>query len=619
MKDSNNGNKNEMWSQVVFEKSPLPMLIIELEDLRFLAANPAAEKLFGYTNEELLKLHFNDIVPTEDYDKVEQAIRKVKPDNDIRYTLRNINRNHEIIDVYIVATLIKFNNVTAILKIATDVTEMNKAQAVIESQKYHFDVLFNASPFAIALCDADDKVIKINVGFEKLFLFKEEEIRGKKLDIIVPGERLEEYKRIYQKLQQRKKVQMETVRQTKDKKPIDVLLVSYPLLISNEILLGYYGMYINISGQKTAERKLYENEQITSKIIDTALDAVIQMNDKGKVTGWNKQAEHIFGYSQKEALGAFMSNLIVPPVYRESHRKGLKHFLKTGEQKLLNKRIEITAMHKNGTEFPVELAISPILISGKYSFSAFLRDISEQKLWQQQLMDNNYELKKINAELDRFVYSISHDLRAPLTNIMGLFNIMEDVKEQAQQKILINKGSNAVKRLDEFIKIILEYSRNSRLEIKPSLINFEELIAESWENYSYMKGAEKISLDVKSNQIIPFTSDRGRISIILNNLISNAIIYSDPAEKEPCTTVEIEVDKDFAHIVFRDNGIGIEKKYQKKVFEMFFRASQESTGSGLGLYIVKEVVKKLGGNIKMKSELQKGTAIIIDLPNQKLC
>ncbi|MDQ3190444.1 MAG: PAS domain-containing sensor histidine kinase [Bacteroidota bacterium] len=481
-----NHSDNEISNQVVFDKSPLPIIIIQLKDLKFLEVNPKAVQQFGYSKQEFLQLNFKDIVYPEDCDKAEQAIKKIKSGQDVKISYRNIKKNKDIIEVCVVATLIKYKNVTAILKIATDVTEINKAEALIDRQKFYFDELFNATPFAVSLSDLNDNIIKINKSFTNLFQFNEEEACGKKLSIIIPKKKKDKYKETFHKLEYSNFTQIETIRQRKDKKIIDVLLVNYPH-VSNDILIGYYCLYIDISEKKQAEK---------------------------------------------------------------------------------------------------------------------------------QLLDYNYELEKTNSELDHFVYSISHDLRAPLTNIMGLLNIIGMEKDLDQQKILIDKARNAINKLDDFIKIILDYSWNTRLEIKFTHIDFEELIAEAWENYSYLEGTKKIKLDIRLQQEVPFISDKGRISIILNNVISNALIYCNPAEINSCIEIEIIVDNEFAHIVINDNGIGIEKKHHKKVFEMFFRASQVSSGSGLGLYIVKDVVAKLGGNIKLKSELDKGTAILIDLPNQ---
>ncbi|MBA3986924.1 MAG: PAS domain S-box protein [Flavobacteriales bacterium] len=162
-------SENEIWNQVVFEKAPLPIIIIHLNNLKILAVNPKAAQQFGYSKQELLQLKLKDIIYPEDADKAEQALRNIKPGKDVEISYRNIKKNKEIIEVHVVATLIEYKNVAAILKIATDVTEIKKAEALIEHHKIHFDELFNATPFAVTLSDLNDNIIKINKSFTKLF------------------------------------------------------------------------------------------------------------------------------------------------------------------------------------------------------------------------------------------------------------------------------------------------------------------------------------------------------------------------------------------------------------------------------------------------------------------
>ena len=126
-------------------------------------------------------------------------------------------------------------------------------------------------------------------------------------------------------------------------------------------------------------REFQEREQRIRSILETALDAVVTMNPAGQITGWNAEAERIFGWSRQEAVGRRMSDTIIPPQYREAHERGLQGFLHTGDGPLLNKRIEITAVHRTGREFPVELAISSAKIADTWTFSAFVRDISDRR------------------------------------------------------------------------------------------------------------------------------------------------------------------------------------------------------------------------------------------------
>jgi signal transduction histidine kinase len=244
-----------------------------------------------------------------------------------------------------------------------------------------------------------------------------------------------------------------------------------------------------------------------------------------------------------------------------------------------------------------------------------LQEAEEQKII---LSKSNEELLKSNTELDKFVYSVSHDLRAPLSSMLGVVALTE---EETEEPIILKhlgllKGS--IHKLDGFIEDILNYSRNSRLEAEKEEIDFHELLEEISTNLRFM-GTTDRKVEVKFNidNSTYFISDKGRLDIILNNLISNGIRYQNPDVQDPFVNITINASEEKAHIKVSDNGIGIAREYHQEIFNMFYRVSKKSVGSGLGLYIVKETVNKLQGNIEVRSEPGKGTEFHIEIPNLK--
>ncbi len=241
----------------------------------------------------------------------------------------------------------------------------------------------------------------------------------------------------------------------------------------------------------------------------------------------------------------------------------------------------------------------------------------EEQLQKKALLQSNDELKKSNKELDSFVYSVSHDLRAPLSSMLGVVGLCEmgTMDPFMQKNVSLLKSS--IKKLDGFIIDILDYSRNSRLEVDRQEIHFTDLLTDISNNLKFMGADDQRKVDIRMtirNGII-FYSDKSRISIILNNLISNGIRYQNPQTSDPFVEIEVNVSESAADILIKDNGIGIDRENQAKVFNMFYRVSTKSVGSGLGLYIVKETVEKLQGAIELKSGPGKGTEFSIHLPN----
>ncbi len=220
-----------------------------------------------------------------------------------------------------------------------------------------------------------------------------------------------------------------------------------------------------------------------------------------------------------------------------------------------------------------------------------------------QLSENNRLLVKTNAELDRFVYSTSHDLRAPLTSVMGLINIASNVDDVKELKRYLSLMKGRIDSLDSFIKDITNYSRNNRNEIGNEWVNIKELAREVWEDLKFCPDASSILFDVQ-------------IPVILANLISNAVRYHDKRKETQFIRLRYECTKNGFYLTVQDNGQGIAEEYHKKIFEMFYRGNEGSQGSGLGLYIVKETLEKLSGSIDLDSLPGRGSSFTISFPTK---
>lgn len=233
-----------------------------------------------------------------------------------------------------------------------------------------------------------------------------------------------------------------------------------------------------------------------------------------------------------------------------------------------------------------------------------------------ELMISNVELKKVNEEMDRFVYSTSHDLRAPLLSILGLLNIIENENTQYDLNGYLKLLRDSTVKLDRFISDIIDYSKNTRLELDCKEIDLTSLIDDCFKHLNYMPGCSTLLKLVNVDSGPSFHGDPTRLSILFNNLISNAIKYQNEDIDDSFVNIEASVTKKELCVEIEDNGIGIDEKYLKKIFDMFYRASPDAKGSGLGLYIVQETMDKMEGSISAESKLGKGTKFSIRIPNR---
>jgi len=234
------------------------------------------------------------------------------------------------------------------------------------------------------------------------------------------------------------------------------------------------------------------------------------------------------------------------------------------------------------------------------------------------LLRKNNNLNKINGELDSFVYKASHDMRAPLTSLLGLLSLSKKENDINILKKFMALQEKTILKLDSYIVDILNMSKNTRTAVEYKEVNFKEAIEQIFSQLNFLEINNTIEKQINIENNKKYIGDEVRINIILNNLISNSLRYFDQSKSKSLIKVDVEVDEHMVTLVVYDNGIGIQKIHMEHVCNMFYRATEKTNGSGLGLYIVKETISKLNGTIKINSEIGKYTEAIIELPNAPL-
>lgn len=285
----------------------------------------------------------------------------------------------------------------------------------------------------------------------------------------------------------------------------------------------------------------------------------------------------------------------------------------------VSEEFAVNCLKRGADDYVLKSNLSRLPLAIRYALRQHRYETNRQ-IQEEMLRKQNEELTKINKELDSFVYSVSHDLRSPLTSILGLVNVAKLDQHKTKEAIhnYFEMIERSVLKLDETLREILDYSRNARGELVLTEVDLALLIGNSIEQLKHISGYNQIKVQTNIHGHTSLYSDAYRISVIITNLISNAIKYKD--DNKPNQFIDITATVTPAHlaIVVQDNGIGIHQDYLRNVFNMFYRATDRSQGAGLGLYIVKEMVEKLNGKIIINSELGKETLISITIPNMLL-
>ncbi len=382
--------------------------------------------------------------------------------------------------------------------------------------------------------------------------------------------------------------------------------------------------------RQTSETRLAGEKEQTRLIVDNALDAIVSINAKGLITGWNPTAEKIFGWSNQEATGQLLANLIIPPVYREGHKKGLQRFLQTGQGNIFKKRMELPALHRAGHEFPIELYIIPLFRDGKFTFSAFLRDITERKKAEERAQQAAKDLKQKNQELaiardealhaaklkSEFLATMSHEIRTPMNGILGFTGILLDSTLTAHQRESAETVRTSAHALLAILNDILDFSKieSGKMTLEP--LDFDlrlclEDVLELLGATASVKGIELVGI-VAAGIPSLLHGDSGRIRQILTNLVGNAIKFTEQGEVSVKVHIQQQVEEDvWVRFDILDSGIGIPLEAQASLFLPFHQADNSTTrrfgGTGLGLAICKQLVELMEGSIGIEPTYTKGS------------
>ena len=377
-------------------------------------------------------------------------------------------------------------------------------------------------------------------------------------------------------------------------------------LYENAVLKGAVITFADITVRKQAEAALRESEVRLRTVVDTALDASIAMDIGGNIIGWNAQAETIFGWTSQEAMGRALSQLIVPPRHREAHEQGVKRYLAEGIGPVLNSRIETTALRKNGVEFDIELAITPVTVGNNIFFSAFLRDITERNRTQQELLMAK-ELAETSAlAKSEFLATMSHEIRTPMNGVIGMTSLLLDTDLTAEQRECAETVRRSGDHLLTVINDILDFSKIEAGKMKLEIIDFDlrTAVDEAMDLLAEQAAYKGLALDRLFHADVPsaLRGDPGRLRQILINLVGNAIKFTEQGEVTVSVTVLQQTDSD-ATVRFevRDTGIGLTPEAQGQLFQSFHQADSSTTrkfgGTGLGLAICKQLTELMGGQI----------------------
>ena len=511
------------------------------------------------------------------------------------------------VEAFLSAILIAKENRQQLIQIAQSEIELKKLSLIATKTKS-----------GVIISDNHGRIEWVNSSFEQTSGYTLDEVKGRKPKDFLQQEPLtnkEARQKLASALSKKENVEVTIMNVSKSGRPYYNQLEITPVFDDEGNHINFIAVQRDITQEENYKVELEHVNSRFELIMDSAQIGIWEWNTTTGEMVWNEVMFRLFEMDETPNKNSYEH--FINAIYPDDREQAL------AESQQVISGIIPQLIHEYRVILPKSKRVRNIralVVSERDMTGAIVRligsitDVTDTRQYEATLIEKNEELKKINRELDQFVYSVSHDLRSPLLSVKGLLSLVElnieDVNLIRQYLSLIGTSIN---RLDGTIIEILDYSRNSRLNVQVEQFNLREVVELIYQDLKPQVESDfEFKLEIAESELIE--TDKMRLSTILKNVIANGVKYRKKRQEPSYLHVKFDSNIDAYCISVSDNGEGISPENQAKVFNMFYRASNSSSGTGLGLYICKEMAAKLGGEIKLSSDLSIGTTIEITLP-----
>ena len=515
---------------------------------------------------------------------------------------------------------------------AAHIEDLADANYRAEDNIERLESIINSSIDGIVIVQMDGTILRVNPAIEKMFGYKTSELIGESAQILMSEENALTLRAAINDFVETQRSHL--IGQSFESEGIDVNGQIIPIELSISEFHGgsercFAGFIRNITERKLALNREKKALALFEEAVQAAMDAIIIIDERGDVVSLNPAAEEIFGYTLSELRGKNMGDFIVPEKFRSAHANGMNHYLKTGEGPVLNSRIEIEGLHKNGNLFDLELAIKDIEGPDGKLFIGYARDISQRKATEIELIASKENAEVANRAKASFLAMMSHEIRTPLNGVLGILGILQDEDLSPAQQRYVKTANTSGRALLTILNDVLDFSKleagKLEFESRPFLIDplidsVKSLISPSAAQKN-LKVMTRINKDINEAYI----GDPDRIRQILLNLATNAVKFTETGE------VSITVGKspkgklpgtNAIRFKVQDTGLGISEDKHAELFAEFSTIdasyARKFGGTGLGLAISKALVNAMDGQVGFISKLGAGSTFWFDIPLESI-
>jgi two-component system sensor kinase FixL len=604
--------------------------------------NGAAERLFGYGSDEMVGKNVKMLMPPPYRGEHDGYLKNynttgVKKIIGIGREVVGLRKNGETFPMDLAVSEVKMGDRRVFTGIVRDITERKRAEEQLVESDARTRAILAAAVDAIIIIDERGTIESLNGAAERLFGYDAVDMVGQNVKMLMPAPYVAEhdsYLKNYITTGIEKIIgsgrEVVGLRCNGETFPMDLAV--------SEVRMGgrrlFTGIVRDITERKYAETQLLESEARTRAILAAAVDAIIIIDERGTIESLNGAAELLFGYDAIEMVGQNVK-MLMPAPYRGEHDSYLRNYNTTGVKKIIGSGREVVGLRKNGETFPMDLAVSEVAMGDRRVYTGIVRDITERKHAEIQLLNNaaelrerNAELLRSNQELDAFAYIASHDLKEPLRGIHNYASFLIDDyydKLDDDGKDKLDTLKRLSQRLDGLLDSLLEISRLGRVDFLPKEVDLDSVLHDIVDSLQITLTERNVQLHIP-DPLPRVRGDAVLLGEVLRNLITNGMKYNEKEvrwievgsmlDPRPHKDSRRQLPKAIA-IYVRDNGIGIPEKHHEAVFRIFKRLHSRDAyggGTGVGLAITKKVVERHGGEIWIESAEGEGTTILFTLP-----
>ena len=507
-------------------------------------------------------------------------------------------------------------NELGLIGVITDITARKQSEAALKQSEAKYRLLYNETPVLLHSIDRNGILVEVNDYWLKTLGYERGEVIGKKVADFFTEASRKYSQEVVQPAFFRdgiaKDVSYQFVR--KNGEVVDVLLSATAERDASGAVVRSLAVIEDVTERKRAEAALRESEERFKAITMTASDAILLMDDRGKLVHWNPAAGRMFGYSAEEALGKDLHLFLAPRRLHKNYLEGFENFVKTGQGPVINKAVELAAHRKDGTEFPIEVSTSGMNINGRWHALGIVRDITERKQLEQQLLKSE-KLKSIGT----LAGGIAHDFNNLLQGIFGYISMAKLTHDEKEKSLaMLEQAEKALHQSVNLTSQLLTFSKGGKPVKK--VFALRTLIENS---IAFALSGSQITYEIVIDEgLRAVEADEGQIGQVIQNIVLNADQAMPLGGRITITARNIPASAaprlpgaatgDVVELSIQDQGTGIPEEHLSRIFDPYFTTKEK--GSGLGLATSYSIVKNHGGVITVASELGKGTTFMIYLP-----